>query len=409
MTATSTRRPAHRRDRHRRASASVLFLDDSRWATFHQLAPLLRRAGVRTIRVSVGPQAGSSTVSRLVYDRCEVLTGPTDIAGLRAILAREHVVDVQFVEVLGGLVRASLDLLEDDVAEQLRLRLTIQDKLGAAQLFADAGVRTPSVIPVAAATPGEVAASFGFPVVVKDRIGSAGTNVVIAHDLETLAAAAGPADSAGERYYEQFVAGDKLNYAAAAGLDGLEQELAYRVIRWLPPAGTALEIQTIRDPQLEEFGRRATEVAGCTGLVNMDVIRDRDGRDWLIDFNARAFGGAVAFRWAGIDISQGYLRSLGYRSEPVVAVTALADVRFPVFPTCLGDAVQTGKLTRTATAFLRDARPYARWVGLGYWCSEALATAGALHGARRRRGSIGPDPTTPAQELGVAAARDPGH
>jgi len=402
MTATSTQQPGARRGRHRTAPC-VVFLDDARWAAFHQLSPLLRRAGVRTVRVSVGSHAGSRIASRLVYDRCEVVRDVRDVAGLRAILADEHVIDIQYVESLGVLVRSGLDLLEDAVAARVRRRLAIQDKLFAAELFAGAGVRTPAAVPVGDARPEEIAASFGFPLVVKDRTGSAGANVVIANDLDALAAAIGTPDAGGgTRYFEQYVDGEKLNYAAAVSDAGLQQELGYRVIRWLMPAGTASEVQTIADAQLMAFGRRAIDVAGCTGLMNMDLIRDRDGRDWLIDFNARAFGGAISFQAAGIDLSQGYLLSLGARTVPVDRVAPVAGVRFPVFPTCLGAVIDGGRRLRIARAFLRDARPYRRWIGVRYWISEALAIGDSVRTDRRRR--AGGTPPAPRPPTGVPAA-----
>jgi hypothetical protein len=382
----------------------VVFLDDFRWAAFHQLAPLLRRAGVRTVRVSTGPQTGSRFASRLVYDRYEVLADPSDADGLGAILADENVVDIQFVETLGDIVRPNLRVLDAGVAHRVGQRLAVQDKFVAAQLFGDAGVRTPAVVSLTEASPEDIAERFGFPVVVKERVGSAGANVVIASDLDALIAAAGPVDAtADNRYYEQYVDGDKLNYAAAVSATGLEQELVYRIIRWVLPAGTASEVETVCDAQLEAFGRRAVAVAGCTGLMNMDVIRDGDGHDWLIDFNARAFGGAVCFRSADLDISQGYLRAIGSRMAPVGRAQPDVNVRFPVFPTCLGEAVASGSITRSAASFLRESWPYLRWVGIGYWVSEALAIAQSLRTARRGRGRQ-PVPAAPDPPLVQAGA-----
>ncbi len=386
MIATSAQPQVRRRGRRRPGTPCVVFIDDSRWAAFHQLAPLLGRAGVRTVRVGTGRQTASRAASLLVYDRYEVLADPADAAGLGAILAGERVVDIQFVETLGDIVRANLGALDSWVAERVRRRLDMQDKFRAAHIFGDAGVRTPSVVPVTEVSPEDIVARFGFPLAVKERVGSAGANVVIASDLDALIAAARPLDDgADNRYYEEYVDGEKLNYAAAVSAAGVEQELAYRVMRWRVPVGTASEVRTLSDPQLDAFGRRAIAVAGCTGLVNIDVIRDRDGRDWLIDFNARAFGGAVCFRWADMDISEGYLRAIGQRAAAPARATAVVDVQFPVFPTCLGEAVRSGSRTRAAAAFLRASWPYLRWVGIRYWVSEALATGHSVQTACHAR------------------------
>ncbi len=157
----------------------MIFLDDCRWNAFHQLAPLLRRAGVRTIRVSTEGRRKTRIASWLLFDRYAILPGESDVGALREILGTENVVDIQFAESLGGLVRQNADLLRPDVAEQVGRRITVVDKLTAAGLFAAAGVRTPSVVPVADATPAEMAERFGFPLVVKARVGYGGERVSI--------------------------------------------------------------------------------------------------------------------------------------------------------------------------------------------------------------------------------------
>ncbi len=311
------RRPGKDSRRRPLGTPSVVFLDDCRWNAFHQLAPRLRRAGVRTIRVSTEGRRKTRIASRLLFDRYAILADGSDVGALRDIMAGENVVDIQFAESLGDLVAKNADLLHPDVAEQVGRRISVVDKFVAAGLFSAAGVRTPEVVPVADATPAEIAARFGFPIVVKERIGYGGERVSIIRDLESLAAATSGNDgSTGDLFYEQYVDGTKLDYAAVVSSTGIEQELAYQVTRWRQPVGRASEVETIDDAQLVAFGRRALDVVGCTGLVNMDVIRDDEGVDWLIDFNARAFGGSGSFLAAGIDTSEGYLRAIGLRTNP---------------------------------------------------------------------------------------------
>ena len=176
----------------------------------------------------------------------------------------------------------------------------------------------PAAMGVADASPAEIAGRYGFPVVVKGRVGYGGERVKITHNLDDLgAAASGWGGEPHDTFYEQYVDGTKLDYAAVVSAVGIEQELTYRVSAVKrEPVGGASEVETIHDPQLVAFARKALEVVGCTGLVNMDVIRDKDGRDWLIDFNARAFGGSAGFLRAGIDISEGYLKAIGQRTTP---------------------------------------------------------------------------------------------
>jgi len=260
------------------------------------------------------------------------------------------------------------------------------DKFVAAQRFEEAGVRTPSVRPASATTPEAIVEEWGLPVVAKRRVGCGGDNVVIARDPAALAAAAaGWADDEAARYYERFVEGEKLNYAAAVGPSGIEQELAYRVSRWRMPAGTATEVETIEDPALVDLGRRAVAAAGCSGLVNLDVMRDADGTPWLIDFNARAFGGGPNFLVVGLDVTDGYLCGLGLRDEPPSMRTPPVGVRIAIFPTSLSDDRHRGSVLRMGLAFLRESWPYLRWMGLRYWCSELLRFPDVAASKRRAR------------------------
>ena len=203
-------------------------------------------------------------------------------------------------------------------------------------------------------------------------------------------------------FYEQYVRGTKLNYAAVVSPTGIEQELVYRVTRWQQPVGRASEVETIDDAQLVAFGRRALDFVGCTGLVNMDVIRDEQDLDWLIDFNARAFGGSGSFRAAGIDTCEGYLRAIGQRSAPPERTSPAPGVHVRVFPTCLDDVIESGHITRTALAFMRDSRPFLGWLGFRYWLSEALLTADAVRVVRSEARAptvstlAGPSPMTTA-------------
>ena len=382
-----TERPRGMGARRRlRGTPAVVFLDDLRWDAFTQLSPRLRRAGVRTIRLSTETHLRSRLTSRLLFDRHAVLAEGAETTVLAEILADEHVVDLQFVETLSDIVRANLALLDPAVADAVTRRLAVMDKFVAAKAFAEAGVATPAVVPVHDSSPAEIVAEFGLPVVAKRRVGCGGDNVVIAGDLDALEAAASRwAGDADARYYERFVDGVKLNYAAAVSERGIEQEMAYRVSRWMMPVGTATQIETIDDPALMAFGRRAVEVSGCTGLMNLDVMRDADGHDWLIDFNARAFGGGANFLSVGMDISEGYLISIGSRADPPSTRVPPTAAHIDVFPTSLGDDRHQRKVLRMTTAFLSESWPYLRWLGLRYWLSELLRAPDAAAAARRGR------------------------
>ena len=388
---------AARRDRGV-GTPAVVFLDDCRWNAFHQLAPSLRRAGVRTVRVSTEGLRKTHVTSRLLFDRYAIIPDPPRAEHLRAALEGENVVDIQFAESLGRLVHEIADVLDPGVVAQLEPRVAIVDKLEASRRFARAGIRVPAIAALGEAPPAEIAERFGLPVAVKARVGYGGQRVLIAHDVATMTAATDAwGHDTSDLFYEQFVSGAKLDYAAAVGAGGIEQEIAYRVTKWHRPVGRATEVLTIDDPQLVDFGRRVVQAAGCTGLVNMDVIRDAAGNDWMIDFNARAFGGLGSFLEAGIDASEGYLRALGLRTAEPGAHRPAAGRRITVFPTVLEDVIDSGKIGRTARAFMRTSHPYLRRMGARYWLSEAFVTADQLHRTRRDAGdgpARGDDPAS---------------
>jgi len=369
-----------------KGSPAVIFLDDRPWAAFYQLSPQLQRAGIRTVRVTTRQVSRSWVTSRLLFDQFVSLPSADPAGQLRRLLSEENVYDVQFVETLSQLMGSGVDVLRDDVAQGVRQRLSIMDKWNASARFRENGVPTPDVIAVHDATPEQIVQEFGLPVVLKDRIGCGGSSVAICDDVAALRVAYDEflaRDS--ECYFERFLDGEKLNYSAAYSDDGLEQELAYRVTRWVPPVGTAIEVETIDDPGLIEVGRRAVEVSGCVGLMNMDVIRDAEGAYWLIDFNARSFGGSSNFLLAGLDLSQGYLRSLHCRSAVPDAPRPEIGRVVEIFPTCMTDAIRTGNYAIVARSFVPSVWPYLRRLGWRYALVEVLKTFDATRKIRSDR------------------------
>jgi len=360
----------------------VVFLDDWKWHAFHQLAPPLRRAGIRTIRISTADLRRTHVGSRLLFDDYAILPKQHQRENLLQILDGEAVVDIQFSESLASLVHEISGSLRPALAEHLRRRLFFMNKSSASRVFAQAGLRTPAGLVLKGTSPQQVAAEIGFPLVVKPMVGCGGAGVVIVNDDAELRAAMSAAEHPEVLFCEKFIVGTKLDYGASVSASGIEQEITYRVSQWQPPAGRATEIETIDDPQLRAFGRSIVAVAGCTGLVNMDVIRDNDGLDWLIDFNPRVFGSSGALRAAGMDISEGYLKALGGRSDPPRSSEAPPGVRIEVFPTNLEQFVDEGSIARAASAFLRESWPYLRWLGWRYWLSEALVTAMSISSSR---------------------------
>ena len=409
----STRRQRHKPFRRKAGAPAVIFVDDLRWDAFGQLAARLRHSGIRTVRVTTERGGLTRLATRLLFDRYVILDTRGGNETLRRVLGEENVIDVQVVETFKDLIANSLDRLEPAIAESVQKRLAMMDKYSASRTFAQVGVRTPAVMLASGERPGTVAAQLGLPVVAKARVGCGGGDVVILVSLDELEVAHESLDCAPVgRYFEQFIHGVKLNYAATVSEDGIEQELTYRVSSWLMPVGTATEIETIDDPALAEFGRRAVLASNCTGLINMDIIRDDKGLDWLIDFNARAFGGGANFLSIGVDVSDGYLRSLGRRDVAVVRRFAAANSKICIFPASLGEVLNEGSYRALIVEFLREARPYVKWLGWRYSLSEPLRVIDVAATLRERRrakrattpGEVAEVPSVSDEKVGEALA-----
>src|ERR1700722_2954694 len=140
---------------HRRppGTPTVVFLDDWNWSAFLQLAPALRRAGVRTVRVTTAGLRRTRVCSWLLFDRYEIASDGLGHAQLGEILAGETIVDIQYSEALAKSVRWAAGSLSPELAERLGKRLDLVDKLAASQLFAAAGIRTPATASVCDVSP----------------------------------------------------------------------------------------------------------------------------------------------------------------------------------------------------------------------------------------------------------------
>jgi hypothetical protein len=118
--------------------------------------------------------------------------------------------------------------------------------------------------------------------------------------------------------------------------------------------------------------------------MNMDVLRDRDGADWLVDFNPRVFSGGTNFLHAGLNIAHGYLRAYGLRTTPPATTRLLSGVTVRIFPNSLSARALSGSYLRTTAGFVVESGPYFKWLGFRYWFAEALSTVIAVRMVRRR-------------------------
>jgi hypothetical protein len=157
----------------------------------------------------------------------------------------------------------------------------------------------------------------------------------------------------------------------------------------------------IADKGIAETGREVVGALGITGIMNINVIRDCDGRDWIHDVNPRVFGSFMAFRPRGRDLLQSYadwviksdqrgivrpnlsvgsrilgdtVRSLATRTPGMPSAELPPDEKdsssFLVFPAAFREKTDDHNPFRSMWGYFRSARPYVRWVGLRYIAFE---------------------------------------
>jgi hypothetical protein len=154
---------------------------------------------------------------------------------------------------------------------------------------------------------------------------------------------------------------------------------------------------------MAETGRGVVDALGITGIMNLNVIRDGDGRDWIHDVNPRVFGSFIAFRPRGIDLLQSYADWVLKSSQPEVMRPKISagprgrgdtdgslampsdgmppakqpgrakdSSSFFVFPAAFRDTSDDENPFPSMWRYFQSARPYLRWVGLRYFAYETM-------------------------------------
>ena len=193
---------------------------------------------------------------------------------------------------------------------------------------------------------GQSARAFGFPLVVKARVGSSGNQVNIVRDLEALLASVGRGLGRAREccLYEQYVDGDEAQRTRRRSAPGPPSSRSSHIgsLKWRYPAGSASrdsrpwtttqlahhsDASAVEAPRLHRTGSTLTSFA------------TRTGGDWLIDFNARAFGGVGEFPRCGARHQRGL--SLSPSAAPAPAFSP--DARLTAFPSSAFPSLPVGR------------------------------------------------------------------
>lgn len=350
---------------------TVLFVDNRNWGCFFQLEAGLRRAGFRTVRVTTG------TVSRadnaLCFDRTIRLRSADGIERLPEILEGEVVIDVQVVESLAVATFGALARMPGSphYATWARRRAAV-DKLYVSDVLHRRGLDTPETVPAYLTSAEYVSDVLGLPAVHKPRCGSGGSGVSIVRTLKDLREILAGDGGTEDYFFERFVDGTPIQWSGVIANGQALLTATYQTLERRCDNGPASSLRCMADPALEETGQLVCRTLGLDGLVNVNVIRDSEGRNWVHDVNPRAWGSCMAFRSASVDFCDAYGAYL--RGTPPLELHRRAPVgsEVTVFPASVESSTISGATGFGMMLFARGVWPYFRWLGPRYAAYESV-------------------------------------
>jgi hypothetical protein len=288
---------------------SVVFVDDAPWECFFHLAVMLRKYGIRTIRVSVGMRKWQP--ENFLFDRHISLSKAPTPAELSKLLESEYIIDAQPVENLAETTYSALDLLPAPQRSDLWSgRSVFLDKWDVANTLQKLGIRTPDTLLADSVSPVQAVEKFSLPIVFKPRVGSSGSGVEVFHTLESLQEFVSKIELLEEWFFERFVEGESLVCALCLDEVGIDVVATYETIERVNFRGPSTVAIMRNEPSIVRIGEKLAEAMGIRGFLCFDVIRDLDGIDWIHDVNPRVFGTVSMCQLAGFDFRGAYIKCL---------------------------------------------------------------------------------------------------
>ncbi|BBH15753.1 hypothetical protein Back2_00400 [Nocardioides baekrokdamisoli] len=340
------------------------FASNGEHGPFDQLATALRRRGYRVVRL-VPTQASVSVrlADRLIYHR--TVTIEEFVRGTAGPFADEETLDVQWYEsVVLRIPDEAIDRFPAHIADRLRHRRLLCDKLAVARLLESAGVPVAPHLAASTHTDADAIALLGLPLMVKAAISSGSQGVIEAATADQVAQAVADLGVARDHvFFQPFLPGSVLNYDAVVGADLIP--LAEAAVRQVRPADsprrTGLEI--VDDPELLAYGRRVCAAIGVVGPVDLDVIRGEDG-PMLIDVNPRPWGTMMSLSGAGVNFDAHYLTAVGVETPDggLAKVGAVVGV----FPDVVAYVLTTRGVLAAVRTFVEAAAAIGRRTGFRY-------------------------------------------
>ncbi len=170
------------------------------------------------------------------------------------------------------------------------------DKANTATFFDREGIPAPRQIDLVGALAGRN--GFAFPVALKPRFGSGSVGVHIVRDLEELRFYARRVP---EPLLQEYVEGSEFTLDVLVAPDGSVACVVPRR-RLETRAGEISKGYTVRDPEIEAWGRRVCDrLPDAAGPITLQCFRRHDGELAFIEINPRFGGGFPLALHAGAD------------------------------------------------------------------------------------------------------------
>ena len=279
----------------------LLAADMDPWAAGLYLVP---RGAAALIPAGAAPGFADSLLATCVALGVDIIL-PTVDAELRPLAAAREKFAAAGIEMLLA-PAAALDI--------------ILDKLSLARHCAGI-VHVPRTEPFGTAIdPG----TWTYPVVVKPRTGSGSRGIVTVESAAALAAL----ERSDELILQESLPGEEYSIDVLADAHGHVMAAVPRV-RVRVDSGVSIAGRTVRDAELERFGRHVARATGLTYVGNVQCKRDRAGRPALLEVNPRVPGTLGLTVASGVDMPRLALDALLGRAVPAqVDFREVAVVRF---------------------------------------------------------------------------------
>jgi hypothetical protein len=355
-----------------RGSPAVVFVDDGPWECFFQLSAILRKSKIRTIRITSG--SAQPLAARILFDRNVSLPFPPSPELIADVLRGEYVLDVQPSDSLAALTYAALELNSPVPASKMwESRSSFLDKWSVTNTLRDRALRAPESLLAENHSPADAVAKLSLPIVVKRRVGSAGTGVKMFDTLESLEEFVSHVEVPSEWFYERFIHGRSLVCAGYVGRHGIDVITTYEILKRTDTLGPSTIVEIQNNPTLREDGKVLVRALRIRGFMCFDIIRDSSDVDWIHDVNVRAFGAFSLCQIAGIDFTGAYVSDLlGQDFAGTRGIPEPSGLRALVFPFSPTEAYRSRRLGIPWIRTLHWIWNYSRFLGLRYLISLLL-------------------------------------